>query len=513
MKEDYFQFFIFITFFFLFFFYIHWTNWTENAYMALTRSLVDKNSLNIDAYFNISGDRAFFQGNYFIAKEPELSFLSTPVYSVWKMFNVEDKATGYVYDPSVGKTIIYTDPGRFTLGLMIVLTVFTSSLFGALTMVLVFKFIRYLSNQKFAIIITFIFGLGTVMFPYSLIYFSHAVQTFIIFLSFFLIFKYKKEGNFNYVFLAMILLGFSAVVDIISLIPVIVLGFYVFSILFKKPKLLAISIFFLFIGILPLLVYNYSIFKTPLTSTRFYMDSAIWQLGETERNTGGFGEFNPFVLFRVLFDPYRGLFYYYPFLIFALVGTVWMYKKYPSEVYVIVAMLILTTLMLSFRVEWHGGSSFGPRFYSFLMPFFAIPFLFLLKNISKKIKIFLLLPLIILSIFSNVVGLENWEWEIGQKGSTRMSSEFEQKANSLAPFPNVLDKYYLPLFLTYGPLSRTMESFVKGNFDKIDITDFGKIDRQDFFVNFIPLVCFFAFYFILSKIKVKTRKNLKHEKR
>lgn len=56
----------------------------ELSQLALTRAIVDEGRLEIDSYYNETGDRAYYNGHYYTDKAPGLSFLALPVYATWK---------------------------------------------------------------------------------------------------------------------------------------------------------------------------------------------------------------------------------------------------------------------------------------------------------------------------------------------------------------------------------------------------------------------------------------------
>jgi hypothetical protein len=144
-----------------------------------------------------------------------------------------------------------------------------------------------------------------------------------------------------------------------------------------------------FIGVLPLLLYNYVIFGNFLDFTYYHMDPVIWPhlVGKS-----GF-DFPPNLLIvaRLLIDPYRGLFFYSPILIFSLVGLLYMVKRYKLEALLVSFIFSYLLLVNACWWAWDGGTSFGPRHLLPTIPFLIIPLLFSIKNIPLSI----LKPLII----------------------------------------------------------------------------------------------------------------------
>jgi hypothetical protein len=80
------------------------------------------------------------------------------------------------------------NPGFFILTAMGLIIIFVSSFFSALSVVLMYKITGYFTNiEKNRILLTSIFGLGTTIFPYALVFLGEGAGTFFLFLGFYLI--------------------------------------------------------------------------------------------------------------------------------------------------------------------------------------------------------------------------------------------------------------------------------------------------------------------------------------
>ncbi|MBC8500293.1 MAG: hypothetical protein ISS25_02665 [Nanoarchaeota archaeon] len=155
------------------------------------------------------------------------------------------------------------------------------------------------------------------------------------------------------------------------------------------------------------------------------------------------------ILLRITFFPYRGLFFYYPILLFSLVGLFFMYKTHKREAFLI-WFLLGTFLILNARFPiWWGGFCFGLRNLTPLMPFLMIPLLFSFK----KIKLKYIIPFIVISIFFNVLGFQIPE-EAG----------LGKAVDNFIPFGNPLFEHYLPLTLSQGPQSLLLEQVLDFQF-------------------------------------------------
>ena len=172
---------IFLTFFIIYLCFAKFQYFDDDVKLDLTRAIVDEHRFEIDSYVeNTGGDRVYYNGHYYSDKTPGASLLTVPVYAVFKLFfGMPD-----------------TKLKLHILEFMII--AFSSVLFSALLVILMYKISRFfLKKEPQRILITIIFGLGTMIFVYSTIYYQHAMATFFAFLCFYLIFKMKQENKFS----------------------------------------------------------------------------------------------------------------------------------------------------------------------------------------------------------------------------------------------------------------------------------------------------------------------------
>lgn len=649
---------IFLTFFIIYLCFAKFQNWNDNSKLDLTRSIVDEHRLEIDSYINNTGDRAYYNGHYYCDKAPGASFLTVPVYAVFRLFfGMPD-----------------TDFKLHILEFMIV--AFSSALFSALLVVLIYKISRFfLKKESQRMLVTIIFGLGTMIFVYATIYYQHIIATFFAFLCFYLIFKMKQEKKDSYYFLAGLSGGMAIITDY-STIMIIFCCFIIILFNRKWKKTFSFLLGF-FLLVLILFFYNFSIFGTPFDLSYNYIDADLsnnkinrydenlTRLWKQNNETIGYINFKPlfkpnefvcayaltyvyspeerqvqlrtgsddslklwlndkliinksdlrratinqdisyaslnsnwnkilikvcnykygFELFflitnkkgevyhdlkynplinntkktflkeggnynkikwltigpfdyieenytikkryylpktldkgyppeeeiilnknyggknqlvswqglsntnlervrpsiimsrlrslknileyviisiRLLFYPYRGLFFYNPILILSLIGLFFMFKNYKLETILIIFSFILLLLASSVQLMWWQGSSFGPRFLVPIIPFFMFPLMFCIKRINKKILLFFM----VICIFISLLGMQEFEQEIAEEGNSfleitqRTMEKHEIEFYSMQPLGNPLFTYYMPLFFKYGPRSILIEKIL-----------------------------------------------------
>ena len=523
---------IFLTFFVFYSIFINWYGWNEQSHFVLTRAIADENRFEIDSFYNLTGDRSVFNNHYYSDKDPGLAIISQPIYNLWKVvfsFLPSDIKQANKFNPNAfyidvsGKEKIYWyyELGFFINYSMILLTIFSSCLFSSLTTVLVYKISSiFIGNERMKILLTLVYGLGTLQFIYSLHFMSHAVATFFSFLSFFIFFTHSDKRK---IFLSGIFSGFAIVVDHSLLLLVSLFLLYCF---FKKREFFFILLFSSFLGILPLLIYNFVNFGDPLTLASTYVDRNIFTkayelsgVSNTKIEVTKLSivdiesvlkklhfEFQPnaFIFLRLLIYPYRGFFFYHPIFLLIIPGMIFMRKKYKLETLFFLSLLIFFPTFVSMRRIWWGGYCFGERYFVPITPFLFIPVIYSTKRIDKKI--FFILAII--SIFVNIVGLGFAEDYAYDWKSMDMKSDWFEKQNSLTVLYNPLFEHYIPQFLNYGPRSRILEEVINGYVFSIDIRltklpcGF-KCNKPYRYIPFIPLIFFsIPIFFLRKELKI-----------
>lgn len=508
---------IFLTFFLLFSYFINWPGMNENSRFFLTRTIVDDGRLEIDSFYNQTSDRSYYNGHYYSDKEPGLSFLAVPSYAVWKFIyhsflpsqfiQQMQGSTEYRTQNAHGEQIvILTNPGAFTLSSMIIVTIFTSCLFSALTVVLIYKISKYYTKKEMhRILLVITYGLGSLAFHYSLIFLGYASGAFFIFLAFYLLLKSGRENldESRYFLLAGALAGFSIVIELAN---ILIAGLLFLYVILSKRRMWKKSVpMFLvggFIGILPFLLYNFLVFGNPIDLPRNHMDLVIWK--NLQDNIGI--RFNPaynlHVILRMLVFPYKGLFIYFPILVLSIPGIFFMYKKNKKEAVFILIVFLSVLFLASMWWAWWHGAVFGPRLLMPMIPFLMIPILFAFKKISLKVVLLLL----IISTFTNLIGLQsNYEDLLKDLNSSEMLPKYQERFNNFQVLEDPLMGYYLPRFLEFGPRSRIFESLLYDSTKMIDIR--GSISMRRENVPFLSLVPLIAGFLIIWRNDIKSLKK------
>lgn len=114
----------------------------------------------------------------------------------------------------------------------------------------------------------------------------------------------------------------------------------------------------------------------------------------------------------ILFSPSRGLLIFSPWLIFSFVGMAVAWQKSGNWLFKCLSVgVILTILFFSNYSVWWGGSCYGPRFLTDILPVLALFLYFIRDMIRKNLPVgFLLSLLIAISIFVQAIGAFNYSY-------------------------------------------------------------------------------------------------------
>ncbi|MBS3055604.1 MAG: hypothetical protein J4452_03900 [Candidatus Aenigmarchaeota archaeon] len=459
---------IFLIFFIIYAIFIHWNGWDENSRYFLTRAIVDEHRFEIDTFANQTSDRTVVDGHYYSDKDPGISMVASIPYGIFKFFFHDDsrKENQVFITNTIGKVSIYDilNPGYFTLYSMAIVIIFTSVLFSSLTVVLLYKMTNFFTNKKkIKLLFAATAGLATTIFPYALVFTDNAMATFFALFGFYFLLKKKYENveQKKYSFFAGLCFGIGAITSIFIVIISFVAFIYLFISYNKKNRYLTVFILGFLLIFSVSLTYNFIIFKNPFVLYHFYIDTNLFIFSQ-QHFYALWKEFipEPYIFWRLLFDPYKGIFFYYPILLISVYGLYLMRKTMKPEILFIVLVLAFNIVLNStVSSSWWGGGFFGPRHLTYFVPFFLLPLIFVLdqKSKSKWIKSIFVLTLAF-SILVNFAGLRKPAQEIVGDDKLRVANQYESKINSFEILLNPLFDYYFPEFFNSGPRSRILET-------------------------------------------------------
>jgi hypothetical protein len=343
---------LFFTFWLTYGYFFPGGGWGTNAFLDLTRAIVEEGSLFIDNYVENTGDWSKVPKGYIINKSPGVSFLGVPAYYILRLF-----------DPNPFSSFEQATRSAHLI------TFFSISMLCAAGCGIFYLLLRRWLPPQRSIALTVIYALGTSNFGYATILYTQALLGALYIAVLYIVHEDQKgKIRMNRLVAAGFLLAFSVVVEPLSVLVVVIFVMFLFS----RP--LEIKGWFYFIvGALPaallLLGYNYSTMGNLFTYSYKYQNPIYNYEGAF---MGILQVPSLKVLYYITFHPVRGLFWISPLLILSLPGLWLLWEKDRSVTLMSTAIIGVYLLFSISFVAWHAGWSVGPRYLSPSLPFWIL---------------------------------------------------------------------------------------------------------------------------------------------
>jgi len=314
---------------------------------------------------------------YYVSKYPILtSPLALPVYSIPFIFNI-----------------------TFSNELIAGLARISASLIVASSAILIYFIFRRFLSEKWSIILTIAYALGTSCWTISSQdLWQHGTSQLLLVLTIFFLLK-ALEKQYPFLLLVGLFAGLSIAARPINLIIVLFILIFVFH---RFRNNFPLTLLGLLVPLILVAFYNTYYFGAPW-STGYGQEILegwtypIWQ---------GFA--------GLLFSPSRGLFFFTPFLVFPIWGMITIWRKSLILIKDINLLfrylslgLIFYLLVLSKWWAWPGAYSYGPRMLTDIVPIMILFFIPMVRSgvFRKKILKSIFIVLITFSILVQLVGI------------------------------------------------------------------------------------------------------------
>ncbi len=350
--------------------------WNADTHIFLAASIVDRGQLNIDPYAPYTGDKAAYNGHYYSDKAPGSSLLAVPVYAFVKLTLYQGK-TPYLQFLSASDAQRTDFLPRYLITLLVV--GLPSALLGGL----IFCFLGYLGlGPRRRVVLTLAYGLGTIAFAFSTVFFSHQIAALLLFAAFYVLFRVRRGTlSQRHYLTAGALAGYAIITEYPTALIAGCLALYVFCPARNWRALLLLGA-----GILPSLViaavYNTLCFGAPWNQG--YANLAGPEAFRVGQAQGFLGITYPHLdaLWQTTFGPYRGLFLLSPFLLLAVPGFILLFRQraWRGEAFLWVGIVVIYFLFAISYYAWDGGYSLGPRHFIPALPFLILPIALVLKQ-------------------------------------------------------------------------------------------------------------------------------------
>lgn len=449
-----------------------WNSYNEDARLDVVLSLVNRGVVNIDRYHLNTGDADYYRGHYYSNKAIGQSLLGAPVYGGFKLATSTPPVRSLVnalernqawkgaLRDAACKPLVPGDHCRFVSSprldfalLQYLEAIITVAIPSVLMLLLFFWFLEFFSSSLLSrTILTVALALGTMIFPYSQLFFSHVPATALAFAGFVAVFclglrgearsrlpSWLRDKPWLVATLGGLALGSSVLFEYPALILVVLIGMYgVIRLSRSQLALLALS------ALPPLLVVmsiNALVFQNPFT-TGYGCHETVFK-GECRGIAGFTWPPDGTAIRDMSVGVYRGLFFLSPFLVLALPGYwAWFRARRDDRMTPLVCLAIPIFFFLAIAMYWgwNGGQVAGPRYLMELVPFLALPVVFVLDAARDRLSR-LAIGVLLAASFANV-----WIETIGGRAFAR------------GPEKNPLFDYALPQ-LAAGHVPMNLGSF------------------------------------------------------
>lgn len=277
---------------------------------------------------------------------------------------------------------------------------FIASFYVALAAVFIYLIIsRFIEKKRYSLLLVFIFAYCTSSWSTaSLGLFMHGPSMLMLAIALYLLLRAEEKPSLAQY--AALPLAFSIVVRPTNVIPVTLFTAYI---AFQYRNYLLRYMFWGILIAIPFLIFNLKTYGAPLPP---YYGQATFSPEHLLEGLAG-----------NLISPARGLLVFSPVLIFSFLGVFLKIKRkaFTRLDYCILAIIVLHWITISYYDPWWGGHSYGPRYFTDMLPFFiyfmipAMTWLATLKVVGKVVWISVLLLLTGISLFAHYQGTANNE--------------------------------------------------------------------------------------------------------
>jgi len=338
--------------------------WNQNSRFDLLRAIVERQTLQIDAYHENTSDKAHYNGHYYSDKGPGLVFLAVP-------FAVAARA---------GMRVMGIDPesarGEYALSYFV--TVCAVALPTALAgLCLFFLALRFGASLGGAAFVTVMMSIGTPIFAYASLFWAHALVGACLVFAFAAALKVGDSGSavFWWALAVGLAAGWATVTEYPAGPASALLALFAVGQAWGrggKSRWLGVAGVALGAAICAgvLFWYLYAAFGALRPSYSYY-DATSFSFMQ-QQGYLGLTYPHPDRVLKLLFGCSRGLFVASPVMLAAVVGLWLMWKRFRGPTFVVGAIAVYYFLFNASFYWWKAGLTFGPRYAGACIPLLCL---------------------------------------------------------------------------------------------------------------------------------------------
>ena len=349
--------------FFSFIYFYEGGGWNQNSRFDLLRAIIERHTLQIDAYHENTQDKAHFHGHYYSEKAPGLVFLAVPFAEIAR---VVMRAVGG--DP---------ESPRGEYALSYIATACTVALPTALAGVcLFFLALRFGSNAMGAAFATIVFAVGTPMLAYASLFWAHALVGACLLFAFVAAVKLADgRAEFWWALAVGLAAGWATVTEYPAVPASALLAILALSQVWSRGPAARLHVA-LGVGVgaiacaIVLFTYLHAAFGGFRPSYSYYDPNSFSFM--QQQGYLGLTYPHPDRLLKLLFGCSRGLFFASPVLLAAVPGLWWLSKRFPWPALVASSIVLYYFLFNASFYWWKAGLTFGPRYAGGSIPLLCV---------------------------------------------------------------------------------------------------------------------------------------------
>jgi len=342
--------------------YFHYTVDYDNTSSRLfaVSAAADFGVLHIDPYASLTADKSWSDGHSYSNKAIGAPLLGVPVY--WVLRKIHP----------------WKDSPPLTKGLRYGIRLVTTTLPFAVLGVTLFRSARSLGAPPIRCLLAVCsYGFGSIAFIHAGLFSGHGIAAAFSFFAFAGLMSRKKSARGRWMgFFLGLSAGIAALADYTAMwISVILFVYALWSPIGRRDKA-----GFLLGGLVCAVVlacYNWKCFGSPISFSYAHQVTEAFA-AESQRGFLGISLPKWRTVLSLLGSPSRGLFFIMPVFLFSLEGIRRMVQnaEFRTEGMVILMVALGYVVLIGGFYGWHGGWSFGPRYFVPMLPFLALSMAF-----------------------------------------------------------------------------------------------------------------------------------------
>ena len=364
---------VFLALFVPFSYFNHSDGWNQGVRLAELHAIVLKHTIQIDAYHQLTGDKAFIEGHYYSEKAPAMVLAALPAFAttVWiqQMLGIDPDA-----QPAWRVSEWLATAG--SVGLL-----------AALGGVAFFALLIERFDPLTAVIATFALFLGSFTWPYATSLFAHAGTIGLLGIA---LWAALSEPSARRDYIAGLAAGFAVASEYPGVFPCAIIGLYLGY--RGLPRMWRFGLGTIPAAIL-ILANNYFTTGSPLSVS--YGANANFPEISTS-NAMGFNLPNLEAMLALFIGQYRGLFFWCPVLILSIAGLFELFRKERAIAIMVTTVTAMILIQVASFYMAFGGNAVGPRYLSPALPFIGLAAAYGIKRWPEPGLVLLVVSMVVM---------------------------------------------------------------------------------------------------------------------